>query len=151
MHSTFPSHRASLQAALFGLVLLSCHHAPPLTPEQVDTIHLDCERRIGSGFVPHANRNVGFLPETVPAGTPVVLYGASWCSACRAAQIYFTRRSIPFVEKDVESDERAAAELNEVLARAGLAPTTALPVIDARGTVTIGFAPCTIEGALAAP
>jgi glutaredoxin len=83
-------------------------------------------------------------------GTPVVVYGTSWCKACEATTEYLARRQIPFVEKDVENDEDAAAEMRATLKTAGLRQANAFPVIDVRGTVTVGFFPCVLEAAWAA-
>jgi len=41
----------------------------------------------------------------------VVLYSTSWCPHCRAAKEYFTKNDIPFINRDVELDSAAMAEL----------------------------------------
>ncbi|KAF0215906.1 MAG: YruB family glutaredoxin-like [Geobacteraceae bacterium] len=41
----------------------------------------------------------------------VVLYSTSWCPHCKEAKEYFTRNSIPFINKDVEIDSAAMDEL----------------------------------------
>ncbi len=84
-----------------------------------------------------------------PRGTPVVVYGASWCVACEDAAKYMQLEGIPFVERDIEDDAGEAAS-ERALRAAGLAPTRSLPVIDVRGTVTIGFIPCVIDAAWSA-
>jgi arsenate reductase-like glutaredoxin family protein len=68
----------------------------------------------------------------------VVLYGASWCGACRAAASFLRERGVPFVEKDIEKDPAAAQELQRKARAAGV-PTGSIPVIDFRGTLIKGF------------
>lgn len=41
----------------------------------------------------------------------IVLYSTSWCPHCRAAKEYFTKNDIPFINRDVELDSAAMAEL----------------------------------------
>lgn len=41
----------------------------------------------------------------------IVAYTVSWCPHCRAAKEYMTRHDIPFINKDVEMDEKAMQEL----------------------------------------
>jgi len=41
----------------------------------------------------------------------VVLYSVAWCPHCRAAKEYMTKNNIPFINKDVEIDEKAMEEL----------------------------------------
>ena len=58
--------------------------------------------------------------ESAFAGRPaVIVYGASWCSACHQAMAYFKKKGIAFIEKDIEKDAEAAEEMNGKLRRAG--------------------------------
>ena len=41
----------------------------------------------------------------------IVAYTVSWCPHCRAAKEYLTHHNIPFINKDVEVDAKAMAEL----------------------------------------
>lgn len=41
----------------------------------------------------------------------IVAYTVSWCPHCRAAKEYLTLNNIPFINKDVEVDEKAMEEL----------------------------------------
>ncbi|MBT1075923.1 glutaredoxin domain-containing protein [Geobacter grbiciae] len=43
----------------------------------------------------------------------VVLYSVAWCPHCKEAKEYFTRNNIPFINKDVELDEKAMDELTK--------------------------------------
>jgi glutaredoxin-like YruB-family protein len=41
----------------------------------------------------------------------IVLYSVSWCPHCKAAKEYFTRKNIPFINKDVQLDSNAMEEV----------------------------------------
>jgi len=41
----------------------------------------------------------------------IVLYSVTWCPHCREAKEYFTKNNIPFINRDVEMDEKAMEEL----------------------------------------
>lgn len=100
----------------------------------------------------------GPLGSTAPApvvdagaahGSPqVIIYGASWCSACHQAAAYLTSRHVAFVEKDIEQDAAAAQEMREKATRARV-PLGSIPIIDVRGHVMSGFSAPAIERALA--
>jgi glutaredoxin len=81
-------------------------------------------------------------PPTVQASTlgasDVVIYKASWCSVCRSAAKYLREQHVPFVEKDVEKDPAAQAEMLDKAHKKGLTPT-GVPVIDFRGEIMLGF------------
>lgn len=85
----------------------------------------------------------GLGGESTPAS--VVVYGASWCGACRTAAGYLRHQRIPFVEKDIERDDQARDEMVRKLRRAGIRPSGSIPVIDVRGTMLQGFDPSQIE------
>ena len=42
----------------------------------------------------------------------IVLYSVAWCPHCKEAKEYFTRNTIPFINRDVEVDEKAMEELS---------------------------------------
>jgi glutaredoxin len=89
-------------------------------------------------------------PASAPAGgTAVVLYGTSWCPACRAAKKWLQNNRVPFVEKDIEKDRAAAAELMAKAQRAGIS-TSGVPVLDVRGTLMQGFDPRRVAAVLGA-
>jgi glutaredoxin len=74
------------------------------------------------------------------SGNLVTIYTASWCGVCKQAKAFLRSKGIPFVERDVEKDSKAEAEL-EVKARArGLRPQ-GVPVIDVAGELMMGFDP----------
>jgi glutaredoxin len=74
----------------------------------------------------------------------VVVYGTSWCGACAQARSWLRERGIPFLDKDVEKDDKAQAELARKAKRAGISPS-GVPVIDVRGNLMVGFDPVRIE------
>jgi glutaredoxin len=93
----------------------------------------------------------GTPDDNAVAGRPaVIVYGASWCSACHQAEAYFKKKGIVYIEKDIEKDEVAAEEMRSKLKRAGLRGGS-IPVIDVRGHIMIGFDPRSIEDALGSP
>lgn len=77
----------------------------------------------------------------------VIIYGASWCGPCHQAQAYLKKRGVPFVEKDIEDDPAAAAEMQKKLQKAGIRGGS-IPVIDVRGKILVGFSPGAVDAAL---
>ena len=41
----------------------------------------------------------------------IVLFSVAWCAHCKETKEYFTRNNIPFINRDVEVDEKAMEEL----------------------------------------
>jgi glutaredoxin-like YruB-family protein len=41
----------------------------------------------------------------------IVLFSVAWCPHCKDAKDYFTKNNIPFINRDVEVDEKAMEEL----------------------------------------
>jgi glutaredoxin len=85
--------------------------------------------------------DVGHL-EDAPAGMAaadaaparvVTLYSTSWCGWCRKSRQLMQALGIAFVEKNVESDPRAAAEKDR------LAPGAGVPVLVRGGEVVRGY------------
>ncbi|MBK6580644.1 MAG: glutaredoxin family protein [Sandaracinaceae bacterium] len=83
-------------------------------------------------------RGGGGTPVAAAGSGDIVLYGASWCGACRQARQFFEREGIAFVDRDIERDPGARDEMNQKARAAGV-PTTGIPVIDVRGTILTGF------------
>lgn len=82
------------------------------------------------------------VAEAIAAAAPkpeeVVVYKASWCGACKQAIAYLRAKNVPFVERDVEKDPGADAEMRKKAAAAGKSPR-GVPVIDFRGHILLGF------------
>jgi glutaredoxin len=91
----------------------------------------------------------GGTPVAAAGSGDIVLYGASWCGACRQARQFFEREGIAFVDRDIERDPGARDEMNQKARAAGV-PTTGIPVIDVRGTILTGFDERRIRQLLAA-
>jgi glutaredoxin len=125
-----------------------CGPKVTLTPTELEGLHQSCQKKIAEGFAVRASKSVGFTQKK-PAGTPVVMYGADWCEACHVAATYFKMYGIPFVEHDVERDEKAEAAMESALESAKVETKKGLPVIDIRGTVVVGFNPCIVDAAWA--
>jgi hypothetical protein len=134
----------SVLATVVSLGMAGC--AGMWSAGQIDEVAARCQAEIESGQIaPRQSPHIGIPAHLEAAGEPVVIYGAWWCRAFATAKAYLARRRIAYVSYDVEADEAAADRRDQALARVGLAPTAALPVVDVRGVVTIGFSPCVIE------
>lgn len=81
------------------------------------------------------------------APSQVTLYSTAWCGACAKARAYFEQHKISFVDRDVERDESAQAELAEKARRAGVVPQ-GVPVIDLYGDLVMGFDPKALDARL---
>jgi glutaredoxin len=83
---------------------------------------------------------------TLPDGgsSSVIVYGTSWCGACKAARDHFHARHIPFVDRDVEKEPAAAAELARKAKAAGL-HVGGVPVLDVHGHLLMGFDASTVD------
>jgi glutaredoxin len=78
----------------------------------------------------------------------VIVYGAAWCEACHQAVAHLKQRHIPVVEKDIEKDPSAEAEMRAKLARAGIR-TGSIPIIDVKGRILVGYEPHALDQAIA--
>lgn len=87
-------------------------------------------------------------PHGQPQGAGVIIYGASWCHACHDAAAWLRDHHVAFVEKDIEQDPAAHAEMMDKARRANV-PTGSIPIIDVRGRVMVGFSAPDLERALA--
>lgn len=74
----------------------------------------------------------------------IVLYRTSWCGVCKTAARFFESKGIPFVEKDIEKDPSARAEMMQK-ARAQGVQTGGVPMIDLRGKLVGGFNQAQVE------
>ena len=63
----------------------------------------------------------------------VVVYTTPTCGYCYQAKEFLSRQGIPFVEKNVAADRRAATEMVQISGQQGV------PVITVDGEVVVGF------------
>lgn len=78
------------------------------------------------------------------AGTRVIMYMTKTCPVCVRAERFMKAKNIPYVAKDVGSDQNAARELAAKAARAGIT-ARGVPVFDIGGRLIQGFEPSVIE------
>lgn len=96
--------------------------------------------RLTDDDVGHTTDTVAASAAGESAAAPVVtLYSTTWCGWCRKSRTLLQALGITFVERDVESDPRAAAE------KARLAPGSGVPVLVRGGEVVRGFSEATIR------
>jgi glutaredoxin len=83
--------------------------------------------------------------------TDVVLFKTPWCGYCKKAAQYLKLKGVQFVERDLESDPGARADLAARAQRAGF-PTERLqgvPILSIKGRIVTGFDRGAIDRALA--
>jgi len=139
--------RAEVPEARREHVRIDSLAVPP--DQRLDGDHVyvaDLRKPAGDGAYPVQKRTRSWLDGHVQSLLPVpeepsgdvTLYMASWCGACKAAARYLKSRDVPFVEKDIEKDRAAAAEMQQKAQAAGKTPR-GVPVIDFRGNIMLGF------------
>jgi glutaredoxin len=74
----------------------------------------------------------------ITAADPVIVYGAWWCAHSRAAQVYLSRRHVPYRFVDVTRDGEARDTLAARLREFGMSPGP-IPVLDVGGQLLVGF------------
>lgn len=87
------------------------------------------------------------VPKPGAADAPVIMYANRTCPVCQKARRWLLDQKIPYVEKDVQKDGAAAAEL-AVKGRAQGVPVTGVPVFDVGGRLIAGFDKDAIRKAL---
>lgn len=76
--------------------------------------------------------------QSASAGPEVVLYATTWCGVCKKARKFLANQGIKYVEKDIEKDPGANAELQAKAAKAGV-KANGVPVFDVGGQIISGF------------
>ncbi len=100
-------------------------------------------RASGGAAEPHPAKQPSSTTASSAKSAKVVLYSTSWCPACKSARRWLKENKVPFVEKDIEQDSEAAAELMSKAQKAGVA-TSGVPVLDVAGTLVQGFNPAQV-------
>jgi len=77
------------------------------------------------------------------------IYGASWCKPCHDTAKYLKQKGVTVVDKDIDENPVAAAEMRQKLERAGRSGSS-IPVIDLMGQILVGFSPMALDQAIAA-
>jgi glutaredoxin len=72
------------------------------------------------------------------AGPKVTMYSTTWCGVCKKARSFLAKQGVKYVEKDIEKDPGASAELQAKAAKAGV-KANGVPVFDVGGTLINGF------------
>ncbi len=120
-----------------------------LTTELMSRVEL--ERRALAALPPGAASRVR-IPGAGPglkssvdwAHGRIILYGTTWCGACSQAREFFRERGLDFVDRNVERDPEATAEMASKSAAVGVAADR-VPVIDVRGKILVGFEQARLE------
>ncbi len=114
--------------------------APSAVPAPSDSAPAD------SAPAPDANN----APKKAPtSGISATIYGASWCKPCHDTARYLKQKGVTVIDKDIEENEVAAAEMRQKLARAGRSGSS-IPVIDLMGQILVGFSPMALDQAIEA-
>jgi len=103
-----------------------------------------------------ANGNSGAAPDAsgapkkaLASGIIATIYGASWCKPCHDTARYLKQRGVTVVDKDIDENPVAAAEMRQKLERAGRSGSS-IPVIDLMGQILVGFSPMALDQAIEA-
>jgi glutaredoxin len=96
---------------------------------------------------PTSNRSPTAAAETAKLA---IIYGAKWCGACRQAKKYLAQKGVKVLEKDVDESATVQAELRSKLTKAGMPPTSSIPIIDIGGRILVGFSQGAVDAALQA-
>jgi len=87
--------------------------------------------------------------KALATGISATIYGASWCKPCHDTAKYLKQRGVTVVDKDIDENPVAAAEMRQKLARAGRSGSS-IPVIDLMGQILVGFSPMALDQAIEA-
>jgi len=91
----------------------------------------------------------GGTKKALATGISATIYGASWCKPCHDTAKYLKQRGVTVVDKDIDENPVAAAEMRQKLARAGRSGSS-IPVIDLMGQILVGFSPMALDHAIEA-
>jgi len=81
-------------------------------------------------------------------GAQVVMYATKTCPVCKNARRWLLDQGIPYVERDIDEDQAAAAALAQK-GRAQGVSTSGVPIFEVRGRLIPGFDQGAIRSALA--
>jgi glutaredoxin len=123
--------------------------APPLKGEAaIETLPTRPEERVFSPQEPQDRKQTSQRPPS-RAKNPVIcvdseveLYTTSWCSYCQKAREFFNEHGVAFIEYDIETDQDAAQQKQELDGLPGV------PFALVNGEPVHGFLPSAYEKAL---
>jgi len=106
----------------------------------------------------YEKRQSRLKPQTAPQAPPtpgqaeaggaqIVMYATKTCPVCKTARRWLLDQGIPYVEKDLETDQAAAAELAQKGKAQGVS-TSGVPIFEVRGRLIPGFDQGAIRAAL---
>jgi len=98
---------------------------------------------------PNANGAPGAQKKALVSGIVATIYGASWCKPCHDTERYLKQRGVTVIDKDIDENPVAAAEMRQKLERAGRSGSS-IPVIDLMGQILVGFSPLALDQAIEA-
>jgi glutaredoxin len=87
--------------------------------------------------------------KALASGISATIYGASWCKPCHDTAKYLKQRGVTVVDKDIDENPVAAAEMRQKLERSGRSGSS-IPVIDLMGQILVGFSPMALDQAIEA-
>jgi len=99
--------------------------------------------------VPGARDAANAPKKALVSGISATIYGASWCKPCHDTAKYLKQRGVTVVDKDIDENPVAAAEMRQKLERAGRSGSS-IPVIDLMGQILVGFSPMALDQAIEA-
>jgi glutaredoxin len=76
----------------------------------------------------------------LPPGTRVIMYATKHCPVCVKARRWLLDQGIPYIERDLEEDAAAAAELQAKAGAQGV-PASGVPMFEVDGKIVPGFDP----------
>lgn len=85
--------------------------------------------------------------KALAGGIVATIYGASWCKPCHDTARYLKQRGVTVIDKDIDENPVAAAEMRQKLERAGRSGSS-IPVIDLMGQILVGFSPMALDQAI---
>ena len=66
------------------------------------------------------NNQATHVPQPSNTYPQIVLYSTTWCPHCKSAKEYLNKNSIPFINRDVEQDSKAAVLLTDTYKSQGV-------------------------------
>lgn len=90
-------------------------------------------------------------PTAAARDTEVIIYKTAWCGYCKKVAQYLNLKGVPYIEKDLERDPGARADMLARAQRAGVSAASlqGVPILAVKGRIINGFNREAIDRALA--